>query len=203
MEASKLTVTKYVRGSRMMSILRFLHNKSKENPRFLKDTTAKNLIKMYVINTEDSCSQSSALMAFSKLEKQNFLTRYQRLGTRRSDFRINYLHPALPEDMRAEAPQEEKDYISNVNARLQKKLDKGENAELDPRTATIITKPSETEEAPEQTIAKIEASPKPVCFDSPEQEPDTAACNLQPMAIKRDGNSLTLTININLNGMLQ
>lgn len=214
MEASKLTVNKYVRGSRMMSVLKFLHEKSKENPRFLKDTTIKSLAHIYVVSTPNSCSWSAAQMAFMKLIGQNFITRHPRPGTRRSDIRINYLHPALPENIRDEAPQEEKDYISRVNARLQKKLDDGENAELDPKTGVITTKTSEPEkkhESYEELLTRIKADPneaEPVCSEKLEQKPESTSLPTpqptpQPMEIKRDGNNLTLTININLNGMLQ
>lgn len=211
MEASKVTVTPAKRGSRMADVLRFLHEGQRNNPLFLKDTSQLILCERYAMSKTDGVTPTSARQAFLKLIKRGIITKSKRYGNRRYDFRINYLHPGVPQYMLDEAPQSDKDYISRVNSRLQEKLDAGIKARLDSETETIISEGDEQEKTAEPEEAKaVEGKPtegektttpepEPVVEPTPVIEPTTAP---QPISVKREGNNLSLTININLNGIL-
>lgn len=156
MEVSKITFSpqKNTQESGKLRLLRYMHERSIENPNYLKDTSPKIITTNFANATGEKLSSSTVF--FSWLKNDNYIVvNYIKRGSHpRCNIRINYLHPNLPQEMLAEAPEQEKQFINNVNERLKARADNGENAHLDADGETIVVegdkeKVEETEETEE------------------------------------------------------
>lgn len=249
MEVSTLTITGQTNlrkhGARLLDILNFLQKKQKENPNFLKNTDVRFLAKCYtsyVQSKGDSVALSSVHNTIIRAIRRNLIVRMATGNARKSNFRINYLHPGIPRSLLDNMSNEEKEFVKSINDRVQQEKAKGENVKLDGATETIVTKPKKEtyeelkartekekgeepkEEPKEKPKEKLEEKPKEKLEEEPKEEhkksfgPNEIA-NLaalvamvnqaqpqpqpiaqpiaQPVEVKKEGNNLSLMINLN------
>lgn len=186
MEASKITITNRTKiGHRGRDILQYLHEKSLENDRFLRDTTVVVVANSYALSRNTSVR--TVVQAISALKRQNvLLIDYTQKGKNaRANIHINYLHPAITDEMRQTAPEHEKEFFKRVSNRLAKAKEENEDAYLDGQTQTVVT--------PAQTVS--DESQLPDNQEHATQESSIAV----PVTVKKEGKSISLAITINLN----
>lgn len=162
MEVSKITFSpqKNTQESGKLRLLRYMHECSIENPNYLKDTSPKIITTNFANATGEKLSSSTVF--FSWLKNDNYIVvNYIKRGSHpRCNIRINYLHPNLPQEMLAEAPEQEKQFINNVNERLKARADNGENAHLDADGETIVVEGDKEKKAEEK---KVEDEDDAIC----------------------------------------
>ena len=188
MNVSKLTIGKDTAryGERRLDILKYLQDEQAKNPRFLRNTSLKQIAKCYAMYTGTNSGTAQATM--SKMVKNNMIIVHRLKSGRdaRANYRINYLYPNLPQEFVSKASPEDKKYIEDVYSRLKSKQDAGENCILDGANDVIVTK---------ATPAPAPA-PVPVPVEEPKVIPITA-----PVEVDRRGSNISITINLNLNGL--
>lgn len=188
MNVSKLTISKNTLGygERRLDILKYLQDEQIKNPRFLKDTSLKHLAKCYAMHTGTNSGTAQATM--SKMVKNNMLICHRLKGGRdaRANYRINYLYPGLPQEFISKATEEDKGFIRDIYNRLDEKKKAGENCTLDRKNMAIITKPKPMTPVVEEPVSNTAPTPIPVST---------------PVEVSRDGKNISITININLNGV--
>ena len=188
MNVSKLTISKDTAkyGERRLDILKYLQDEQIKNPRFLRDTSLKHLAKCYSLSKGTNAGTAQATM--SKMVKSNMIIVHRLKGGRdaRANYRINYLYPGLPQEFISKATEEDKGFIRDIYSRLDEKKKAGENCILDRENVAIITKAKPVEPVAEEPVSHTAPTPIPVST---------------PVEVSRDGKNISITININLNGV--
>ena len=194
MKVSNLIISKktMAKGNRQMDILWYLQRQQQKNPRFMKDTTLRHLSKCYAESA--NCNENTAIGTLSRMCKKNILivSRLSSGRTARANFRINYLYPNLPHEFIDGATDEDRGFIEDIYDRLQKHKKAGENYVLDGKNAMLVAKTSKP------MISKKEAKAK-----TPTQTPSRTIPVTTPVSVEpsHDGKSISITINLNLNGI--
>lgn len=201
MEASKITITKKpVVGPRGRDILQYLHERTLENDRFLQDVDLKSVANGYALAR--NVPANSSLQAFYTLRHQNILiVNYTKKGrAARCNININYLHPAITDEMRATAPEREKAYYKRISDRLAEAKKENENAYLDGQTQVIVT-PS----VAQPVDAELQSHEEEPQLDDQQEVAEVAPTSVEesavtvPVTVKKDGKSISLSVTINLN----
>lgn len=170
------------KNKRKMDILKWIQKMSIESPRILNNTTAKQLAKLYCQQTTGVNVQTVQMM-MSAMVKSKIIEKHPRSG-QRSDIRINYLYPLLPRDFLQNAPQDAKDHIKKVMEIVEEKKEEGKEPEMTVDGA-VVTKEEKEEEPKEE---------QPEVVEEPEQVETSV-----PVTVKKDGQNISITINLNLN----
>lgn len=230
MEVSKLKVErmKYPHGERRLDILRFIQGELEKNPRFLKDTNARMLSKQYAHHLEKTGESRSIATIHNiviAMIYDNILVKENIRKKNKFDLRINYLYPGLPLEIVQRARKEDIERISGLKKRLAEVEGEAGDKEvyLDGKTEAIVTKPKEEEpkeepervkepetEEPEEPKEEPKKEPEePVKLDSDKLAMLAALATIvakprpvaEPVEVKQDDKNISLTININLNGI--
>lgn len=190
---------------RRLDMLLWLQKQSKKNPKFLKDTTARFLCNMYAMQA-DGVSSNTAQCIFTKMIKQNVIIKHK-LGGQRSNYRINYLYPGLPKEFLENAPEEDKAHIKKVMDIFDEREKEGLDVRIE-SDGTVVSKPKaepevEKVEEPveEKTADPVEpVEPEAVEVSMPEAEAiEEPVQTAVPITLEKDGQSLSITINLNIN----
>ena len=125
--------------------------------------------------------------ASSLAERMNYMINHQMVyrfgGKRRANFRINYLHKDIPPDVIDSAPASVQADVKRALAGIQ------EGQYLDDVGCKVTPAPKGPKEV------NTEATPAKEESDTPTETTDEIAV---PVKVKRDGDTLNITININL-----
>lgn len=162
---------------RRLDILTWMQNEIKNNPRVFRDTSVRVISHRYALSHPEVASSTIEVIVL-KMIKANLISK-TKTGGRRASFRINYLHPNLPKEFVANASPDEKDFVKRVMDSMEEKKANGENVSMT-TDGTIVTKP------------KVVIEPKP------EEKPETIQATV-PVSVEKDGQTLSITINLNLN----
>lgn len=153
------------------------------HPFLCKKTNVANISNCLARQYGGTCA--SFTQVFQRLLKKGLVKRSN--GKRRADFRINYFHPEVPEDIIKSAPEEDKRFISDVYDRADKMCGK---VDSEGAIETPIEKPAPIEEPTIIERAVV----------TPAQAEEPVVEQTLPVEVKqtKQGTQITFTININL-----